>query len=92
MPIGIKEDIVRFDIPVNDTLAVNVSQGAAQLGNPKANGLLGESLPGYVKAKIAAAHQVNHQIPGRRSSVVGQGFMEVEAREETHMYSMSWKL
>lgn len=29
MSIGIEEDIVGFDIPVNDALTVNISQGTA---------------------------------------------------------------
>lgn len=61
--IGIEEHVIWFDIAVYDALSVNVSEGAAELGDPKPHCVLGKGLSGNVKSQIAAAHQINHQVP-----------------------------
>jgi len=54
--VGVEEDIVGFYVAVDDILVVDVLQGAAELGYPEANGVLGKSLAGNVKAQVAAGH------------------------------------
>lgn len=39
MTVGIQEDVVRLDVSVYDVLAVYISQGAAELGDPEPNGI-----------------------------------------------------
>ena len=63
MALGIQQNIVRLDITMDDALAVDVAQRAAQLGDPEANGLFGEGLAGDVEAQVAAAHEIDDQIP-----------------------------
>lgn len=47
--IRVQEDIVWLDITMYDTLAMYVSQSAAQFGDPKSHGLLCEGLSGNVE-------------------------------------------
>lgn len=62
MAFGIQKDIVRLDIPVHDSLRVNVSDRTTKLCNPKAHGVLGECLSRDMEPKIAAIHQVHDDI------------------------------
>lgn len=54
--IGIQENVVGFDISVDDVLLVNIPQSTAQLCNPESDSLFGEGLSGDVESQIAAAH------------------------------------
>jgi hypothetical protein len=54
--IGIEKHIVRFNITVNDALAVDVSQRAAQLGNPEPDGLFCKGFSRDMKPQVASAH------------------------------------
>lgn len=60
--IGIQENVIWFHITMDDALAVNIAQGAAQLGDPESHGLLCECLPGNVESQVAAAHQVDNKV------------------------------
>src|SRR5277367_2451233 len=64
-----------------------ISQCASQLGNPELHRLFGKSLSRDMKSKIAAGHQVHHNIP-RQLLAYGAHRGNIIA----HMYSMSWKL
>lgn len=48
--LRIKQDIVGLDIAVHDALPVDVAQGTTQLGDPEADGVLGEGLARDVEA------------------------------------------
>lgn len=80
--ISIQEHVVRLDIPVYDILSVDISQGASQLGYPKPNRIFGECLSRYVESQIAAAHQIDYQVPiasqahGLQNGI-GQGSLHV---------------
>jgi hypothetical protein len=85
--IGVEQYVVRFDIAVDDVLAVYISQSASKLGNPKPNSLFGESLSRDVEPQISTSHQIDHKVP----------IIECEprsgmCRRRAYMYSMSWKL
>lgn len=47
--IRVQENIVRLNITMYNALTMYISQGAAQLGDPKPYGLFCESLSGYVE-------------------------------------------
>ena len=64
---GIEQNIVRLDVSVHDTLFVDVSQGAAQLGHPEPHRFFGEALASNVEAQISTVHQVNDDVPGIRA-------------------------
>ena len=70
MTVCVEENVVGLDIAVDDALAVNIPQRAAELGNPEANILLCESLSRNVKSEIAAAHEINHKVPVTQVSAV----------------------
>lgn len=61
--IGVQEHVVRFDISVDDILAVYVFQRTSQLSNPEPDRLFREGLPRYVETQITATHQVHNKIP-----------------------------
>lgn len=61
--IGVKEDIVRLDISVDNVLGVDIFESASKLGYPKPNGVFGKGLSGNVKSQITTAHQIDHEIP-----------------------------
>jgi hypothetical protein len=60
--IGVEQYVVRFDIAVDDVLAVYISQSASKLGNPKPNSLFGESLSRDVEPQISTSHQIDHKV------------------------------
>lgn len=62
--VRIQENIVWFDITVDDALTVYVPQGAPQLGDPEPDGVFRKGLPGDVESKVAAAHEINNKVPG----------------------------
>lgn len=62
--ICVEKDVVGLDVAVNNVLAVDVAEGTAQLCNPESNGLFCEGLSGDVESKVAAAHEVDHEVPG----------------------------
>lgn len=49
MSVGVEEHVIGLDVPVDDTLAVDIPQGATQLGDPESDCLLSERLPRDVK-------------------------------------------
>lgn len=95
--ICVQEHVVRLYISVDDALAMHIAQGAAKFRYPKANCFLCKRFSRYVKTKVTAAHEIDDEIPGTSVSdvsvqCVAQGFGVPDARDQTHMYSMSWKL
>ena len=62
MAVRVKEDVVRFDVAVDNALLVDIAHSAAQLGDPEAHGLLGEGLARDVEAQVAAVHEVDDDI------------------------------
>ena len=50
MTFRVQQHIVGLEIPMHDTLLVYISQGASQLGHPKAYGLFGKGLARNVKS------------------------------------------
>ena len=59
--LGVHQNIFRFDIPVQDTLVVNILQCVANLGDDR-QGLLGRKLTClHGLAEIDAIHELHHQ-------------------------------
>lgn len=60
--ISIQKYVIWLHITVDDALAVDIAQGAAQLGDPKSHGLLCERLAGNMESQVATAHQVDNEV------------------------------
>ena len=89
--IRVQKHVVRLDVAVDDALAVDIPQCTTELRDPKADCLLSESFPRYVKSQVAAVHQVDHQIPvGSHQHPVANSLTSNFGK--TNMYSTSWKL
>lgn len=71
MPLGVEQDIVRLDVSVNDVLGMDIAEGAAQFSNPETDSLLGKRLSGDVESQVAAAHQIDDEIPGEYAVSIG---------------------
>lgn len=56
MAFGIEQDIIRFDVPMNNALLVYIPQGTAQLCHPKSYCLLGKGFSRNMKPQVAAIH------------------------------------
>ena len=61
--VGVKQHVVGLDVSMDNVLAVDVSNGAAQLGHPEPHGFLGEGLARDVKSQIASCHEIDDDIP-----------------------------
>lgn len=84
---GIQENVIRLDIAMNDTLRVNIPQGATHLSNPELDGLLRKTFSRDMESQVTAVHQINHDIASQISTA-----QRKERPFVTHMYSISWKL
>lgn len=62
MSLRIKQHIVGLEITMDNALRVDIPQGTSQLCHPKPHCLLGETLPRNMKPKIAAIHQIHHNV------------------------------
>lgn len=62
--VCVQENIVWFDITVDDALTMYVPQSAPQLGYPEPDGFFRKGLPGDVESQVAAAHEINDKVPG----------------------------
>jgi hypothetical protein len=62
MSFRIQQHVVRLEITMDDALRVDIPQGTSQLCHPKPHCLLGETLPRNMKPKIAAIHQIHHDV------------------------------
>lgn len=60
--VSIQEHVIWLHVTVNDALAVDIAQGASQLGDPEPHGLLCECFAGNMKSQVAAAHQVDNEV------------------------------
>jgi hypothetical protein len=67
--LGVKKHVVGLDVPVHNALPVDVADRAAKLGYPEAHCFFCERLPRDVEAKIAAIHQIHHNVPRSRQYV-----------------------
>lgn len=59
---GIQENVIRLDIAMNDTLRVNIPQGATHLSNPEPDGLLRKTFSRDMESQVTAVHQIDHDI------------------------------
>jgi hypothetical protein len=50
MTIAVQKDIVRLDVPMHNPATMDIQYSARQLGHPKPDSILGESLPRDVKS------------------------------------------
>ena len=62
MAIGVQQHVVRFDVSVNNALLMHVTESAAKLGDPEADGRFGEVLPRDVEAQVSPAHEIDNKI------------------------------
>lgn len=62
--VRVQENIVGFDITVDDALTMYVPQSAPQLSDPEPDGVFRKGLPGDVESKVATAHKINNKVPG----------------------------
>ncbi|KAK7727380.1 hypothetical protein SLS63_007203 [Diaporthe eres] len=51
--VCVQENIVWFDIAMDDALTI-----APQLGDPESDGFFRKGLPGDVESKVTAAHEI----------------------------------
>ena len=65
----IQQDIIRFEIPMNDTLGMDILQGTAKLSHPKAYCFLSEALSGNVESKVTTVHEIDHNVARTKSTV-----------------------
>jgi hypothetical protein len=61
---GVQQHIIRFDIPVDYSLGVDVSQCTTQFREPESHGFLGEAFSGDMEAKVTACHEIHDNIAG----------------------------
>jgi hypothetical protein len=90
MAFRVQQHVVWLDVPVHDTLLVNISHSAAELGYPEAHCIFGEGLPRDVEAQVAAIHEIHHDVAAwcqPRCMPIAIAHCGI-----THRYSMSWKL
>lgn len=62
MSLRIQQYIVGLEITMDNTLRMDIPQGTSQLCHPKPDSFLGETLPRNMKPKIAAIHQIHHNV------------------------------
>lgn len=62
MALRVEQHVVRLDVPVHDSLLVDVSDSASKLCYPKAHCLFCEGLSRNVKAQITTVHQIEHDV------------------------------
>ena len=86
MSLFVQQDIVRFHVTMDDALGMNVPQGTAQFGDPKAHCVLGETFAGDVEAKITAIHEIDDNITW---GIYQHTTEATEEDDTTYMYSMS---
>lgn len=67
MPLRVKQNIVRLDVTMDNSLRVNVPQSATQLSYPEPHGLLCETFPRDVETEITAIHQIHHNVTSQLS-------------------------
>ena len=72
MAVRVEENIIGLDVSVNDALLVNIPQSTTELGNPKANSLFRKCLSGDVESEIAAAHEIDHEVPVTQVSAIAK--------------------
>jgi len=68
VPFRVQQDIIGLDIAVYYSLAVDITQGAAEFCHPETNGFFGEGFTGDVKSKIATVHEIHNEIAGGESA------------------------
>lgn len=64
MSLGIQQHVIGLEIAMDDTLRMDILQGAAKLGHPEPHCFLREALARDMKSEIAAIHQVDHNVAG----------------------------
>jgi hypothetical protein len=84
--VGIEQHVIGLDVPVHDALAVYVPDCAAKLCYPKPHCFLCKGFPRNVEPKIAAVHQIDHDV----STDCQQAMFRIW--RVTYRYSISWKL
>lgn len=84
MPLRVQQNIIWFDIAMNDALRMDIFERAAQLCNPKSNSILRKAFPRDMEPQVTTIHQIHHNV----SSIIS---MRLERGWEsgTHMYSIS---
>jgi hypothetical protein len=65
--VGVQEYVVGFNIAVDNVVAMNISQSTAQLCYPKADCILCKGFSRNVEAQVASAHEIDDEVPARRS-------------------------
>ena len=60
--VRVQQHIIGLNVAVYDVLAVDIAQGAAELGYPEADGFFGKCLARDVKSQVAAAHEVDDEV------------------------------
>ena len=87
MALRVQQHIIRLDVPVDDALPVDISQGTAQLGNPKPHRFLGEGLSRDMESQVAAGHQVDDDVP-RREAPCKSAAAGIEADGHSHVLNV----
>ena len=64
---GVKQDVVRLHVAMDDAMVVNVAQGTTELSHPEADGLLCKGLSRSVEPQVAAVHEINDEVAVRVS-------------------------
>jgi hypothetical protein len=62
--LGIQQHIIGLEITMDDTLRMDIFQGTPQLSYPEPHCLLRETFARDMKPKIAAIHEIDHNVAG----------------------------
>ncbi len=61
--ISVKEHIVGFYVAMDNVVAMNITQSTSKLRYPEADRIFGKRLSRNVKSQIAAAHEIDNEVP-----------------------------
>ena len=86
MSLRVQQNVIRFDVTMDDALRVNISERTAQLCNPESNGILCKAFSRDMEPQITTVHQIHYNVASKISMRIrGGGGKE----SWTHMYSIS---
>lgn len=70
MAFGVQQHVIRFEIPMDDTLGVDILQGTTKLCHPEPDCVLCEALAGDVEAEVTAVHEINNNVTRARLAML----------------------
>ena len=73
MPLRVQQNVIRFDVAMNDALRMDIFERAAQLCNPESNSILRKAFPRDMEPQVTTIHQIHHNVSSKISMRLERG-------------------